>query len=58
VLTSDSRPAKIKAGGRLIEQQEFGICHEGPSNLYPLPFALAESAEGPVGEARYVQLSE
>jgi hypothetical protein len=46
--------SQIKARGGLIEQQQFGICHEGASYLDPLPLTFAESAERAIGEALYV----
>jgi hypothetical protein len=46
--------SQIKACGWLIEQQQFGIRHEGASYLDPLPLTFAESAERAIGEALYV----
>ena len=42
--------AEVETGGRLVEQHELGVGHEGPGDLDPLALALAQRAEAAVGQ--------
>ena len=42
--------AEIHPGGRLVQKQQFGIGHQRPRDLHPLPLALAERAVGALGQ--------
>ena len=44
--------AEVEAGARLVEQQQLRVGHQRAGDLGPLALALAEGAEGPVGELR------
>ena len=51
-------PAEVEAGGRLVEQQQLGVGHQRPGDLDPLALALAEGAEGAVGQVPGPELGE
>ncbi len=42
--------AEVQPGGRLVEQQELGVGHQGTRDLDALALALAEGAEGALGQ--------
>ena len=43
-------PAEVEAGGRLVEQHQLGVGHQGPGDLHPLALALGQRAEAAVGQ--------
>ena len=51
-------PAEVEAGGRLVEQQQLGVGHQRPGDLHPLALALAEGAEGALGQVVGPDLGE
>ena len=50
--------AEVEAGGGLVEEQQLGVGHQRPGDLHPLALALAERAEGPVGQVADAELDE
>ena len=51
-------PAEVEAGGRLVEEHQLGVGHQGPGDLHPLALALAQRAEPAVGEVAGAQRLE
>ena len=49
---------KVQAGGRLVEEQQLRIGHQGPSDLHPLAFALAQCAECAIRQSVDAELGE
>ena len=47
--------AQIHARGRLVEQQQLWVAHQGARDLHPLALPLAQRAERPVGEMGHTQ---
>ena len=45
-------PAEVEPGGGLVEEQQLGVDHQRPRDLDPLALALAQGAEGALGELR------
>ncbi|GMA84928.1 hypothetical protein GCM10025868_01780 [Angustibacter aerolatus] len=44
--------AEVEAGGGFVEQHELGVGHQRAGDLHPLALALAQRAEGAVGQVR------
>ena len=42
--------AEVESRGRLVEQEQLGVGHQGTGDLHPLPLALAERPERAVAE--------
>ena len=49
--------AEVEPGGGLVEDQQLGVGHQRPGDLHPLALALAEGAEGAVGEVAGADLA-
>ena len=50
--------AEVEPGRGLVEQQQLGVGHQRAGDLHPLALALAEGAEGAVGEVLDAHLDE
>ena len=51
-------PGKVQARSRLVQQQQLRIGHQGPSDLHPLAFPLAQCAECAIRQSVDAQLRE
>ncbi len=49
---------EVEAGRRLVEQHQLGVGHQRASDLDPLPLALGQRPEPPVGEVGDTEGSE
>ena len=50
--------AQVHAGAGLVEKQQFGVGHEGPSDEDSFAFAFAEGSPGAVGKMVGAHLGE
>ena len=49
---------EVEPGGRLVEQHQLRVGHQGARDLHPLALALREGAEPPLGEVGHAEAVE